>query len=381
MPTQPTDARNKLLALLAAAALAVVGITIVVSDDDGDGKPDRTTITIELGGHDQAPAGVPAGPATLELGETGQAVLEQAKDTELGGHDGLVNETPGGLPAAAGEKLPLYLERNAESNTLPDLSPLAAPEQAGCRSRFVSNQSSRAGVRPRVIVAHYTVSPNRPGFSDVDGITAYFNSARSSASSHYVIDADGNCNYIVPETAKAWTQAAGNPYSIAIEHIAVGNERYLATPAGYRKSGQVYAAIAKRWDIPIQRGAVNRANCVPTRAGIIQHFDFGACGGGHHDVTPFALAKLIAAAKAAAKPPCGKRCRAIKRQQRVVAGRKAKHAATHRSWLEARCRNRRHPHRANRGELTRRDCVRLKRRDRLQRAGIRRAKAKLGNLR
>lgn len=274
-----------------------VALTLTISDDDGDGKPD--SLTIQLGGARDVPAGIPSGPDTLTLGEPGMKVLEDAAEGGSAGHDGRVYETPEGLPPAAATELPEYLERNAESNTLPDLSPLAAPQQRGCRTRLVSNFSGRNGVRPRVIVAHYTVSPNRPGTADVDGITAYFNRRATGVSSHYVIDADGNCNYIVRETNKAWTQASGNPFSISVEHIATGREKRLANPAGFAKSGRVYADIARRWDIPIRRGAINTRTCVPTRSGIVNHVDFGACGGGHHDIGPFPIGPLIEAAQRA----------------------------------------------------------------------------------
>lgn len=278
--------------------LVAIGVTVVVVDSNDDGVPDRAEIRISLGGADDAPAGVPSGPSTLTLDEQGANVLEQAKVGDLGGHDRLDDETPADLDLTPEQEQQVQdaLEQNAESNVLPDVTPLAAPFQPGCRTRLVGNYSSRNGVTPRLIVAHYTVSPNRAGFDDVDGITAYFASAASQASSHYVIDADGNCNYIVRETSKAWTQAAGNPWSVAIEHIATGSESDLANRAGYRKAGRVYDAIARRWNIPLQRGAV-AASGVPTRPGIVQHADGGLSWGGHRDVNPFEVGKLIAAAK------------------------------------------------------------------------------------
>lgn len=282
-------------------AVLGAGILVEVVDDNGDGKTDR--VTVRLGGHDDLPAGVPAGPAKLELDDEAVDALDAVEDRDAGGHDNLDDETPAGLPAGAYRALPNYLEDNIARNDLPVISPLAAPEQAGCVTRLVGNYSSRYGVRPRQIWAHYTVSRNRPGWDDVNAIVAYFNSPASSASSHYVIDADGNCALIVPETGKAWTQAAANPYAISIEFIAYGDEADLLTAAGYAKAGKVLAAIGRRWDIPLARGAVNTATCTPARPGIVQHADGGACAGGHHDVNPFSVARLIAAAKAAARPP------------------------------------------------------------------------------
>lgn len=291
---------NRLIAALIVLVGLGAAITIVVSDDDGNGRPDR--IVIELHGQDDQPAGVPAGPETLTLEEPAVAALEGAKRGDLGDHDDLVNERPPGADTGELEAATLQQAELAKRADLPDATPLAAPFQRGCRTRLVGNYSSRAGVPPRVFVMHYTVSRNRPGFADVDGITAYFNGRGSSASSHYVIDREGNCNYIVRETSKAWTQAAGNPVSIAVEVIAYGDEPDLLGPGGYRKVGLVYADAARRWRIPLQRGRVS--GCRVVRAGIIDHRAFGSCGGGHHDVGPFeprnrALDRILAAARAA----------------------------------------------------------------------------------
>lgn len=340
------------------ALIVAVGITVAIVDDNGDGRPDRLTVT--LGGHDDAPAGVPAGPAELTLDEGGVDSLADVRDSDAAGHEGLDDETPAGVPAAELEAAARQQERLAESNTLPDLTPLAAPFQAGCATRLVGNYSSRNGVRPRVIVAHYTVSRNRPGADDVDAIAAYFNSPSSQASSHYVIDADGNCRYLVRETSKAWTVAAGNPVSLNVEHIAYGDEPDLANAGGYAKSGRVYAAMARRWDIPLQRGAVS--NCVVTRPGIVQHYDFGLCGGGHHDVTPFDVGKLVTAARIAGR----------------IYHRRADDRRAHKRYRAADCR--RGVHRLRPADLRRAECRDLARRIHRRHRGIARARAGYGEL-
>jgi len=160
----------------------------------------------------------------------------------------------------------------------------------------VQNYSSRRGVAPRIWTLHYTVSHNITGWGDVNAIVNLFNTASAQASSNYVIDSEGHCAYIVRESDKSWTQAGGNPYSISVEVIDYGNEsRYLA-PAGLAKLDEVISDSAARWHIPIQRGAVN--GCVPTRAGIVQHKDWGLCGGGHFDISPFPVDPVIASVRA-----------------------------------------------------------------------------------
>ena len=41
----------------------------------------------------------------------------------------------------------------------------------------------------------------------------------------------------------------------------------------------------------MRAGAVS--GCVPTRTGIIQHYDLGYCGGGHFDIKPFSKTATI----------------------------------------------------------------------------------------
>lgn len=286
--------RLRALLALVAGALITLGVVELV-DRDGDGRTDR--VIINLGGHAAQPGGVPAGPAKLKLNEPGVDVLEAAKRNDAGGHIGADDETPPAVPTdelLAGARAQ---GRAAQADGLPDLTPLAAPFQAGCSTRLVGNYSARSGVRPRIIVLHYTVSRNRPGRSDVDGITAYFNGRGSSASSHYVVDADGNCNYIVRETSKAWTQAGFNPWAISIEQIAYGDEGRYANAAGYAKLGRIVRDAARRWKIPLRRGRV--VGCSVIAAGIVDHRQLGRCGGGHNDVSPFAGAveKVIATAR------------------------------------------------------------------------------------
>jgi N-acetylmuramoyl-L-alanine amidase-like protein len=170
----------------------------------------------------------------------------------------------------------------------------------GCRTSFVRNQSSRRGVRPVWQVLHYTVSPNRPGWSDVNAVVALFDRTSSQASSNFVIDGEGHCAYIVPVEAKAWTQAAGNPFSVSYEIIATGKERTYLAPAGLAKLRAVSHEVARRTGIPLRRGSNN--GCSPGRSGFLQHADFGLCGGGHVDVKPFNANAIIATLVTGSKP-------------------------------------------------------------------------------
>lgn len=228
------------------------------------------------------------------------------------GEQRLADENPLRLPLERRLADALRSERAAQQTTsgpdeVPASVPLAAPSQPGCVTRPVRNYGSRNGARPALLVLHYTVSPERPGWGDVDAIVRWFSDPRSQASSHYVIDREGHCALLVPETAKAWTQAAYNPWAVSVEAIGTGREPDYLDGAGLRRLAQVFAEAARRWGIPIQQGRV--AGCRVVRAGIVDHRQLGACGGGHRDIHPYPVGPVIeairraAAAQAAASGP------------------------------------------------------------------------------
>lgn len=174
--------------------------------------------------------------------------------------------------------------------------PLATPEPSIATS-LVRNYSQRAyGAHPILLVVHDTESPNAPGTADIRAIAAWFNNPVSQASSNYTTDADGNTLLLVPDTAKAWTQAYFNSWAVSDELIGYASQKTWPD-AQLREVAQLFAAEAKRWGIPIQEGAVS--GCTIVRPGIVEHLNLGACGGGHHDAGPaFPLARFVALVKA-----------------------------------------------------------------------------------
>lgn len=172
--------------------------------------------------------------------------------------------------------------------------PLAAKEPIN-GTFYVRNYSSRNGTRPALLVVHDTESPNVPGTQDVLAIVAWFNNVASQASSNYTTDAEGNTYLLVRDTAKAWTQAFFNPWSISDELI--GHASQTAWPESQlRVVAKLFAGEAAKWGIPVQLGQV--AGCRIVRAGIVQHSDLGQCGGGHHDAGPqFPMRHFIALVK------------------------------------------------------------------------------------
>lgn len=207
--------------------------------------------------------------------------------------------TPGDYHQGLGDDTLTSEPRDIAGDIEPDRVPLAAPSQRGCVTDLISiNFSSRGGVKPDLLVAHYTVSRNSSGWGDVNAIRGWFSQARAQASSNYIIDFEGNCKLIVPETAKAWTQGAFNPRSISIEFIAMGDEGQMSV-AALRKGARVFADAAKRWGIPIR--LVNPVGCGgPT--GVTDHLRL-ECGNTHTDIAPFSMTRFVNFIKDAAAPP------------------------------------------------------------------------------
>lgn len=253
-----------------------------------------------------AATAVVASASTVAIAD--QAMSDDARPFEPMAHAALSSEVPAGTmiardpqarAVAIADSQDAAEETTSGPDEVADPRTLAAPFQRGCKTSPVRNHSSRNGARPALLVAHYTVSPNRPGWDDVDGIVSYFDQSRSQASSSYVIDFEGNCAYIVSEATKPWTQGFFNPWSISIEFIATGTER-VWPEAALRKGALVFADAAKRWGIPIQPAVTS--GCKIVRAGITDHDALG-CGNNHTDVKPhFPMAKFVRYVQEAAGP-------------------------------------------------------------------------------
>lgn len=275
------------------AVLAAAGITVTAVDNGPDHDPTKPsrTVTIRVDGNDVDRK------ADDLLVVPKDAAAQAARADELDG--GLRDETPKGVTDEAIDAGQEQQDRLVQNDQLPPVSPDAAPSQRGCSSRFVVNHSSRRGVAPRLWVIHWTAGPNRPGIEDLLGYTAQANNPASQTSWHYLIDRDANCFYQVRESDKAWTAAGFNSTTINVEIVnrGVPFDPPLLGPAALRKLGVVISDSAKRWKIPLRRGAVS--GCSVTRSGIVDHNTLKACGGGHPDVFSYNLDPIIASAKRA----------------------------------------------------------------------------------
>lgn len=273
------------LAAIAALLVSIVALTVSLSIDttnDGHGhKVTKVTFHVDRSGA----AGVQTGTIQVPQAAVNQTAAIPDKQ--------LRDETPALAQQVAPGQLTAAQQAVAQIKATQPPLPTAGASAGfiGCRTEFVRNQSDRHGVRPQLQVLHYTVSPNRLGWSDVDAVVHLFDTTAAQASSNFVIDSEGNCAYIVPIEAKAWTQAAANPYSVSYEIIDMGNESVYLQPAGLAKLRSVMEQVSVRTGIPMRAGKVN--GCVPLVSGIVQHADFGYCGGGHHDIGPFPEGKVV----------------------------------------------------------------------------------------
>jgi len=122
-------------------------------------------------------------------------------------------------------------------------------------------ESGRGGDRPRAIVAHTTVG-------SYASAVAWFARPESGVSAHYLVGLDGRIAQFVeerdtarhagrvvdPTAAMVGADDDPNRFTIGIEFEDGGDPEGVArTSAQYRAGGRLIAAIAARWDIPLDR--------------------------------------------------------------------------------------------------------------------------------
>ena len=144
------------------------------------------------------------------------------------------------------------------------------------------NYSSR-GSGVRLIVLHTT-----EGSTTYQSLGAYFASSSAGVSSHAGIDdTPGIIGVYVRRGDKAWTQGNANPYSVAAELCAFaawGPDEWAAHPAMLSNTAQWVAEEAAAFGIPLV--ALSAQQAQTGAAGVCQHADLGASGGGHWDCGP-----------------------------------------------------------------------------------------------
>lgn len=269
-------------------ALGGFGVTLTQSDDTS--TPGKTTHTVTVHFDKSGAPGVQTGTAVVP------APVQAAIKPNL--EAGLKDQTPVGMTQEQIDAAAKAAE--GIKATLPPLPTGGATvEVPGCRTEFIHSYGSRHGVRPTIFTLHYTVSPNVPGWADVNAVVNLF--AHEEASSNFVLDGEGHCAYIVPLEQKAWTQAAGNPFSVSVEVIDTGSESTYLAPAGLRQLRVIARFVNKQTGIPIRLGRVS-ANCTPITSGFIDHKQWQICGGGHVDIGKFSVPVTVKYLAAGVRP-------------------------------------------------------------------------------
>jgi hypothetical protein len=277
------------------ALLLVLLLVLLAGCGHDDAKRTAQTTTFKVDSAD--PGSAPDKTITLDAKAT---KIVQAQAAEKAAGDTIESESalheakpPTGLALHQAQKV-----KPPSAPAVPEHVPLAAASQPGCTDMFVRNQSSRHGAPVELGFIHWTGSPIVLGPQGALAIVRWFDTPAAQASSNYITDQSGRCFYTVPETAKAWTQAAANPWSVSVEIINPGVLPLFRTAAAREAVVKLLIHWHRAWKIPYVHGAVN-SSCVPIRPGFLAHRDGGACAGGHPDVgIPSAVDSLIAAAKA-----------------------------------------------------------------------------------
>lgn len=276
-----TAAITKVIAAVTSLILAVMGAVSIIAGNPAGVTTDTTQVTTTTT--------VPAAPPAIAVDTDGDGKRDEALPLDADAQEqveDLAQSNRG--DAAAGD---LRGKDNTEAGVTQ--GPLAAPEFPGCRDAFVRNFSQRTAA-VRYITWHETVSREN-GLSSQNALTARANTPSTQVSWHFLVGrSNGLCTYTVPINLKAWHVGNGNSVSVGIEVEADGSEPSYVEGAGKAKLFAITKRVAAIYHIPIQHGVIRfDGNCNPiiVKPGILEHRDYGLCGGGHLDVCSSALCR------------------------------------------------------------------------------------------
>jgi N-acetylmuramoyl-L-alanine amidase len=169
--------------------------------------------------------------------------------------------------------------------------------------------SARGGSAVRLIVLHAT-----EGAQTIEALGSWFQNPSARVSSHTGIDnvTAGRIGEYVPRSGSAWTAAGANGVAVQTELCTPSGASsgwsaadWQARPIMLANTAAWIAEEAAAFGIPIVR--LSAAQAQGGAAGVCQHADLGAWGGGHYDLGPnFPIDQVIAQAAAgggAAPPP------------------------------------------------------------------------------
>ena len=122
----------------------------------------------------------------------------------------------------------------------------------------------RGGVRPDIIVIHYT------GMASCAEARARLCDPAAEVSAHWLVDLDGTCDALVPEDLRAWHAGAGewagvtdvNSRSVGIELANPGNAPFpMAQMVALER---LLGGIMDRWQVPPER-VIGHSDMAPAR--------------------------------------------------------------------------------------------------------------------
>ena len=133
------------------------------------------------------------------------------------------------------------------------------------------NYSSRNGARVRLVVVHDCEGSG-------PGAVSWFAQRRSEVSAHIVLNDDGSfATQCVPMSEKAWHACGANPFSDSLE---LGGFTKLGFGAAELDSAAAIVAwLLHRRGLPCRWAEHGEGD------GFCSHYDLGAFGGGHFDIT------------------------------------------------------------------------------------------------
>lgn len=142
----------------------------------------------------------------------------------------------------------------------------------------------------RVIVIHTTEAPKTD--HTAMNVAKWTNGPDAKVSAHFVVDSD-NVVQTVREKDVAWHARSANPFSIGVEHAGSAAQNAAQWDDDFnrkmlRRSAELVAGIAHRWDIPIRWLSAEELRA-PGARGITGHrecTDAFENGQGHGDPGP-----------------------------------------------------------------------------------------------
>jgi hypothetical protein len=270
-PPRPGSTGHIMLTMIVTAILAV-GVTIAVTP--GEPSPSNPKPSRRSPSRSAARRCDGAGPAARSTRSpstrTGQKIVAAQKAEDAAG------DTVGLGVQPPRERSCPHRRREAKANKHPAARSARSSRARPARRRLAarmhherSSATSHRATAPRSTSGSSTGPAHRspPGRRVASRSSTGSTLPAAQASSDYVTDQAGRCWYTVPETQKAWTQAAANPWSVSVEIVNPGVLPLFRTAAAKQAVVRLMIGWHHRWHIPYQHGAVNsRTACRSSRA-------------------------------------------------------------------------------------------------------------------